>query len=71
MRKRIIIPIVFMLIIVMVGCSKGSGPAFEYELKDVHQVAGRQGVCTEDGYYWVSGSTTLTKAPMGICRRCL
>ena len=61
MRKRIIIPIVFMLIIVMVGCSKGSGPAFEYELKDVHQVAGRQGVCTEDGYYWVSGSTTLTK----------
>jgi len=33
----------------------------DYELSDVHAVAGRQGVCTENGYYWVSGSGTLTK----------
>ena len=26
-----------------------------------HKVNGHQGVCTEGGYYWVSGSTSLTK----------
>lgn len=36
-------------------------PAFKYELESVHPVAGRQGICTENGYYWVSGSGTLTK----------
>jgi len=33
----------------------------KYVLKDVHQVNGRQGICTDGEYYWVSGSTTLTK----------
>jgi len=42
------------------GCSSAK-PVCEYELSDVHAVAGRQGVCTENGYYWVSGSGTLTK----------
>lgn len=36
-------------------------PKYEYQLKDVHAVNGRQGVCSEGDYYWVSGSTTLTK----------
>ena len=35
--------------------------ALQYDLTSVHQVSGRQGVCTEGGYYWVSGSTTLAK----------
>lgn len=36
-------------------------PKYDYQLKSVHQVAGRQGICVEDGFYYVSGSTTLTK----------
>ena len=44
----------------MCGCSSAN-PVCDYELSDVHAVAGRQGVCTENGYYWVSGSGTLTK----------
>ncbi len=38
-----------------------SGPSNQYVLKDVHEVNGRQGVCVEGDYYWVSGSKTLTK----------
>ena len=48
-------------IIGIAGCGKKVEPALTYTLKDVHRVAGRQGVCVEGGYYWVSGSTTLTK----------
>ena len=33
----------------------------QYVLNEVHQVNGRQGICVEGDYYWVSGSTTLTK----------
>jgi len=33
----------------------------QYDLTAVHPVNGRQGVCTENSTYWVSGSTTLTK----------
>jgi hypothetical protein len=51
----------FLLLLLLSGCVKGSGPAFRYDLKEAHRVAGRQGVCTENGYYWVSGSRTLTK----------
>lgn len=36
-------------------------PHYKYDLESVHSVAGRQGICTENGYYWVSGSATLTK----------
>ena len=32
-----------------------------YDLKDVRRVGGRQGICTENGYYYVSGSTVLIK----------
>lgn len=33
----------------------------EYKLESVHRVNGRQGIAQEGDYYWVSGSTTLTK----------
>ena len=36
-------------------------PANSYELAGSKEVSGRQGVCSEGDYYWVSGSTTLTK----------
>ncbi len=36
-------------------------PAYHYELSAAQPVAGRQGVCAEGGYYWVSGSTMLVK----------
>ena len=36
-------------------------PSFKYELSSIHPVNGRQGICVEGDYYWVSGSTTLTK----------
>ena len=66
------VPMVFFLAVLLIagtvgslsGCGKsaqdGRKPAV-YQQKDVHPVNGRQGVCTEDGYYWVSGSATLTK----------
>ena len=38
-----------------------NSPAYEYTLDSARQVNGRQGVCVEGDYYWVSGSTTLTK----------
>ncbi len=46
--------------VLLCGCSKAPA-AVRYELAEVHPVAGRQGICTEDGYYWVSGSKTLAK----------
>ncbi len=36
-------------------------PKHSYTLSDVKAVNGRQGICSEGDYYWVSGSTTLTK----------
>ncbi len=36
-------------------------PRHTYFLKDSHEVKGRQGVCTDGTYYYVSGSTSLTK----------
>ena len=47
------------------GCSKEpsgqtAAPA-GYTLSSVHPVNGRQGICVEGDYYWVSGSTSLTK----------
>ena len=35
--------------------------AHSYELKASYEVNSRQGVCTEGGYYWVSGSKTLAR----------
>lgn len=36
-------------------------PQYRYTLNGSHEVKGRQGVCSEGDYYWVSGSTTLAK----------
>lgn len=36
-------------------------PKFSYTLNKVVSVNGRQGITTDGKYYWVSGSTTLTK----------
>ena len=56
-RKEILLLIILMI---LCGCTS-SDSAVYYELADIHPVAGRQGICTEDGSYWVSGSGTLTK----------
>ena len=62
--------IAFLLIAASALCLSGciasqskpeDSPRYQYELESVHQVAGRQGICVEGDYYWVSGSTTLTK----------
>ncbi len=65
MRKR---PGIIMVLLATILCSCcGAGafaeadPAAVYTLSSVHRVNGRQGICTEGSFYWVSGSTTLTK----------
>lgn len=60
MQKRTITLVNFTILIILCGCSKAR-PVAHYELVDVHPVAGRQGICTEGGNYWVSGSGTLEK----------
>ncbi len=37
------------------------GPHFQYEFSDSFEVNGRQGIATDDEYYYVSGSTTLAR----------
>lgn len=58
------------VIATLVGCKSAgnslnnaavSGPKYSYALSSVQEAAGRQGICTDGHYYWVSGSTTLTK----------
>ena len=60
MRKRTVMLLSFIMLIILCRCS-GTKSAVHYELADVHPVAGRQGICTERGSYWVSGSGTLEK----------
>ena len=36
-------------------------PAFDWVLREAHAVDGRQGIAWENGEYWVSGSTTLSR----------
>ena len=47
--------------LLLAGCGAGKADAAVYTLDSVHAVNGRQGICVEGDYYWVSGSTTLTK----------
>ena len=35
-------------------------PSFSYTLNDVHEVDGRQGIAWENGYFYVSGNTTIS-----------
>ena len=49
------------LFLCLLGFWDSTMPKYRYTLEESHQVAGRQGICAEGGYYWVSGSATLTK----------
>ena len=68
-KPAISVLISFCLIIALAlglpGCSKGpsgqSAAPAGYTLSSVNPVNGRQGICVEGDYYWVSGSTSLTK----------
>lgn len=60
MRKKSMLLLFLSASILLCGCS-GKKSVYKYGLADVHPVSGRQGVCTEDGYYWISGSGTLAK----------
>ena len=60
MRKRTVMMLGFMMFLILYVCSEAKS-ASRYRLADVHPVAGRQGICTEKGHYWVSGSGTLAK----------
>ena len=61
MRKRTVMALGLLAALLLHGCSSEAEPACKYELAEVHPVGGRQGICTEGGYYWVSGSGTLEK----------
>lgn len=70
MKKTISCIVCLIIILGMWGCAKKEElpeevkqylPRYTYELNSVHQVNGRQGICTDGEYYWVSGSKTLTK----------
>ncbi len=73
MKKKILVAL-SMSALMLIGCgnknvqikrfeddSKKMMPRYSYELNSSVKVNGRQGVCCENGKYWVSGSTTLTK----------
>ena len=60
MRRKKTMLLGLVALILLCGCG-GAQAAAKYELAFVHAVAGRQGICVEDGFYWVSGSGTLSK----------
>lgn len=61
MRKAALIALALLLALCSCACGSTMGSTHTYELESSHKVNGRQGVCVEGEYYWVSGSTTLTK----------
>ncbi len=61
MRIKLVITIGLLATVLLGGCTDGQKETLNYELSQVHAVGGRQGVCTQDGNYWVSGSGTLEK----------
>lgn len=60
MKKTGVIMLYVTASVFLFGCGQGRS-VYKYELTEVHPVSGRQGICTEDGSYWVSGSGTLAK----------
>ena len=60
MRNKILLLLGLTALMLLCGCGKQK-ETYTYEVADIHEVDGRQGVCTENGYYWISGSTTLSK----------
>ena len=69
--RSIILIISLVLTAGLCGCgakqktTKADDAGHSYQLTSVHPVNGRQGICTEGGYYWVSGSGSLTKYDKG------
>lgn len=66
MKKRGIGCVALTLVLALCGCGgtpaqSGGESTATYQLESVHQVSGRQGICVEGDFYWVSSSTTLTK----------
>ena len=60
-NKKVLMFLGFLSLLALYGCAGKTKNSANYKLKEVHPVNGRQGICTENGYYWVSGSTTLSK----------
>ena len=60
-NKKVLMFLGFLSLLALYGCAGKTKSNANYKLKEVHPVNGRQGICTENGYYWVSGSTTLSK----------
>ncbi len=68
--NTLVLSLMIPLLLIQSGCKNNdisaenktlSDAKYKYNLESAHQVAGRQGISVEGGYYWVSGSTTLTK----------
>jgi len=62
--KRVNILLLIILTMLITACNNKKieeKNSKEYSLDSVQKVNGRQGIATEGEYYWVSGSTTLTK----------
>ena len=75
MKRLLGVVVCLSILIMLAGCGEKSNssssrpeqnendmlPKNEYSLEKSVRVNGRQGVCYEDGFYYVSVSTTLTK----------
>ena len=60
MNKKIYLLLGIASLMLLCGCGN-TNAAVTYKLAETHPVGGRQGICTEGGYYWVSGSGKLEK----------
>ena len=64
MKKRAFLTAALVLAFCLSACVPAvaeGGATHAYVLSSVHPVNGRQGVCAEGSFYWVSGSATLAK----------
>ncbi len=59
MRKTLIPAVLVTASLLLTSCNLAKQP--EFTLGTLVEVTGRQGVCSEGDYYWVSGSKTLAK----------
>lgn len=60
MKKQYLV-LMILCIVFLVACSSNQSSKHTFTLNTSHPVNGRQGICQENGFYYVSGSTTLTK----------
>ena len=59
MRKTLIPAVLVTASLLLTSCNLAKHP--EFTVSTSVEVTGRQGVCAEGDYYWVSGSKTLAK----------